>query len=174
MLSPFPVPSWNPHPIPITCFCEGVTHRPTPTFPLLNSPIPGHWAFTGPRASPPLMSNKAILYYICSWSEGSLHDPLVGGLVLGSSVGREGLIGWYYCSSYGVANPLSSFSLFSNSCIRDPIGDPMLSPMVGWKIPSLYLSGSGRRSQVTAISGSCQHVLLSIHNSVWVWWLYIG
>jgi hypothetical protein len=32
--------------------------------------------------------------------------------------------------------------------------------------PVLYLSGSDRASQETAISGSCQHALVGIHNSV--------
>jgi hypothetical protein len=41
----------------------------------------------------------------------------------------------------------------------------VLSPMVGCKHPCLYLPGSGRASQETAISGSCQQVLLGIHNS---------
>ena len=47
----------------------------------------GHQAFTGPRASPPIDAEKAILCYICSWSHGPLHMySLVGGLVLESSV----------------------------------------------------------------------------------------
>ena len=46
--------------------------------------------------------------------------------------------------------------------------------MVGCKHPPLYLSGSDRVSQETAISGSCQQALLDIRNSVWVWWLYMG
>jgi hypothetical protein len=94
---------------------------------------------------------------------------LLGGLVPGSS-GGGGLVGWYCCSSYGAANPLSSFSPFSNSSI----GDPALSAMVGCKHPTLYLSGSGRASQETAISGSCQQALVGIQNSIWVWWLYVG
>jgi hypothetical protein len=62
-----------------------------------------------------------------------------------------------------------SFSPFSNSCI----GDLVLSPMVDWEHPPLYLSGTGRVSQETAISGSCQQALVGIHNRVWVWWLYV-
>jgi hypothetical protein len=69
-----------------------------------------------------------------------------------------------------VANPFSSFSPFSNSSI----GDSVFSPMVGCEHPPLYLSGSGRASQETAISGSCQHALLGIHSSVWVWCLCMG
>jgi hypothetical protein len=38
--------------------------------------------------------------------------------------------------------------------------------------PFLYLSG--RASQETAISGSCQQALVGIHNTVWVWWLCMG
>ena len=40
--------------------------------------------------------------------------------------------------------------------------------------PLLYLPGTGRASQETAISGSCQQALVGIHNSVWVWWLFMG
>jgi hypothetical protein len=47
----------------------------------------------------------------------------------------------------GVANPFSSFSPFSTSSI----GVTMLNPMVGCEHPPLYLSGSGRASQETAI-----------------------
>jgi hypothetical protein len=39
-------------------------------------------------------------------------------------------------------------------------GDPVLSPMVGWEQPPLYLPGSARASQDTAISASCQEALL--------------
>jgi hypothetical protein len=46
-----------------------------------------------------------------------------------------GLVGWYCCSSYGVANLFSSFSPFSNSSI----GDPTLSTMVGCEHLTLYL-----------------------------------
>jgi hypothetical protein len=50
----------------------------------------------------------------------------------------------------------------------------MLSPMVICEHPLLYLSGTGRASQEIVISSSCQQVLLGFHNSVWVWWLYMG
>ena len=69
-----------------------------------------------------------------------------------------------------VVNPFSFFSPFSNSSI----GDTVLSPMVGCEHPPLYLSGSDRASQQTAVSGFCQQALLGIHNCVWVWWLYMG
>jgi hypothetical protein len=46
--------------------------------------------------------------------------------------------------------------------------------MGGCEHPPLYLSGSSRVAQETAISGSCQQALLGIHPSVWVWSLYVG
>ena len=118
--------------------------------------IPLHWGIEpsedrGPLL--PLMPNKAILCYIWGWRHGSLHVySLVGGLVPGSSGGSGWLI-------------FSSFSSFSNSCI----GDPMLNPMVGCKHPPLYLSGPGRTSQEIAISSSCRQALLGIHSSVCAW-----
>jgi hypothetical protein len=80
---------------------------------------------------------------------------LVGGLILGSSGSGGCLIDWYYCSSYGDANPFSSFSPFPNSST----GILILSPMVSFKHLHLYLSGYGTASQHTAISGSCQQAL---------------
>jgi hypothetical protein len=80
------------------------------------------------------------------------------------------LVSSYCCSSYGAANPFSSLGTFSSSFI----GDPVLHPMDGCKHPLLYLSGTGRASQETTISGYCQQALVGIHNSVWVWWLYMG
>jgi hypothetical protein len=87
---PFPgFPSENPlsHP-PSPC---------SPTYPLpLPCPgIPLHWSIKpsqnqGPLL--PLMPNKAVLCYICSWSHGSLHVySFVGSLVPGSSWGT----GWF-------------------------------------------------------------------------------
>jgi hypothetical protein len=151
---------FHPH---CPCLYEGV---PSPILPLLH-PIPGiplHWCMGPSQAQVPpllLMPAKAILCYTCSLSHGSLHVyPLVGGLVPGSF---GGLVDWYWCSCYGVANPFSSFSPFSNSSIVEPL----LSPMVGCEHPPLYLSASGKAFQKTAISGSCQHEILGNHNSVW-------
>jgi hypothetical protein len=76
---------------------------------------------------------------------------------------------WGYWLAHIVVPPVrlhifSSLDPFSSSFI----GDPVLSPLVGWEHRPLYLSGSGRDSQETAISGSCQQAL-GIHSSVWVW-----
>jgi hypothetical protein len=40
--------------------------------------------------------------------------------------------------------------------------------------PLLYLPGTGKASQKTAISGSFQQNLAGVCNSVWVWWLIMG
>jgi hypothetical protein len=40
--------------------------------------------------------------------------------------------------------------------------------------PLLYLSGTGKASQETAISGSLQQILADVCNSVCVWWLIVG
>ena len=61
-----------------------------------------------------------------------------------------------------VVNPFSSFSPFSNTSI----GDPVISSVVDCE--PLYMSGSDRASQGTALSCYCQHALLGIHNNVWV------
>jgi hypothetical protein len=79
----------------------------------------------------------------------------------------------YWCNNsccHFTANPISSLGPFFSSTIADPV----LSPMVGWEHPPLYLSGNGRASQETAISGSCQQALVGIYNSVWIWWQYMG
>jgi hypothetical protein len=144
MLSTFPHPLKPPIPSPLPlllweCF---TTHLPIPTS------LPRYFLHWGVKPSEdqgpllPLMFDKVILCYICSWSHVSLHVySLVGGLVPGSSGSRD-LVGWYCCSSYGVANPFSSFRPFCNFSI----GDPVLSRMVDFEHPPLYLSGSVRAS----------------------------
>ena len=79
------------------------------------------------------------------------------------------LVSSYCCASYGAANTFSSLGPFSISFI----GDLMLSPMDGCEHPLLYLSVTGRASQETTISSSCQPALVGIHNSVWFWWLFM-
>jgi hypothetical protein len=110
------------------CFYEGA-HLPTcsPT-PASCTGIPLHWGIEPSQDQGPLlqlMSEKAILCYICSWSHGSLHAYfLVGDLVPGCSWGTGWLILLFFL---WVSNPFSSFSPFSISSI----GDLMLSPMFG-------------------------------------------
>jgi hypothetical protein len=52
---------------------------------------------------------------------------LLGWWFSARSFGGVFLVGWYCCSSYGVANPFSSSSPFANFSI----GVPVLSPMFG-------------------------------------------
>jgi hypothetical protein len=77
-------PSENPLPPPAP------THQPT-QLPLSCSGIPLHWGIEPPQDQGPLlplMSDKAILWYICNWNHGSLQVySLVGGLVPRSSGG---------------------------------------------------------------------------------------
>jgi len=149
---------------PSSCFYEDV---PSPTLPLPPQcpGIPLHW-----RNEPSqdqgllLMPDNAILCYICGWSHGSLNMySLVGGLVPGS-LGRGGLVDWYCCSYYGVANPFSSFSPFSNSST----GVPMLQAFSSVSV-RLWLSLSGD-IHIRFLSAST----FGISNSIWVWWLHMG
>ena len=92
---------------------------------------------------------------------------LVGSLVPESFWGSGWLILLFFlwgCSPLQLPQSLPNFF----------IGSPRLSLMVGCEHLPLYMSGSGRASQETAISGFCQHALLGIHNSICVWWLYMG
>jgi len=151
-----PLPSPSPFPASVKMFPLPPQH---PGIPLHwgNEPSWDQWLLLL------LMPENAILCYMCSWSHEFLNVYcLVSGLVPRSS---RVLIGWY-CCSYG----FSCFSTFSNTSI----GDPVLSLTVSCKPPHLYQQGSGRGSQETAISGSCQQALLAIHNSIWVWWLHMG
>jgi hypothetical protein len=85
MLSPFLVsPPYNPPPSYPLSSCS-LTHPlllPCPGISLHGDIKPSQ--DQGPHLS--LISDRAILCYICSWSHGSLHVySLVGGLVPGSS-----------------------------------------------------------------------------------------
>ena len=66
--------------------------------------------------------------------------------------------------------PFNTLDTFSVSFI----GDPVLLLMDDREHPLLYFPGTGKASQKTAISNSCQQALVGIHNSVWVWLLFMG
>jgi hypothetical protein len=81
---------------PSTCFYEGVPPSTYPLPPPLPS-IPLHWGIKSSQDQGPLfslISNKAILCYICNWSHRFLHVcySLVDGLVPVSSEGSNWLI----------------------------------------------------------------------------------
>jgi len=153
MLNPFPIsPLEISHPTS-SCFHKGAL-PPRPGIPLYR----GIESCTGPRVSPPIdaWQGHPLLHM---WLE-----PWISSCVL---------FGWWFSPwelwavwLVDIVLPtgfLSYLSPFSNSST----GDPILSPMVGCKHLPLYLSGSGRASQETAISGSCQHapLLISFRNS---------
>jgi hypothetical protein len=93
MLSPFPVSLLEtPYPTIPPLLLWGCSSTLLPL--LLPCPgIPLHWGIKPSQDQGlflPLMSNKAILCYICGRSHGSLHMySLVGGLVPGSSGERS-------------------------------------------------------------------------------------
>jgi len=153
MLSPFPVSTLQtPYPVP----SSHASVRVLP-YPPNNTPLPWyslHWGITPSQDQGPLLPSSGTIGY-STWL-------YVVGLVSGSSGGSGWLILLFFL---WVANPFSSFSPFSYSSI----GDPLLRPMVGCEHLPLYLSDSGRASQETAMSGSCQQTLLGICNSVCVW-----
>jgi hypothetical protein len=166
MLSLFHVSlSKNPYPIPPTPTSKRVlpTHPLTPIFLTWHSP---NWGIKHPQAkslSPhwhqqglPLPHKQLEPYVLFDLWSSPREVQRSGWLIL--------LLPPWSCK------PFNSFIPFSNSST----GDPALSPMIGCKHPPLYLSGSGRASQETVISGSHHQTLLSIHNSHKIWWLYMG
>lgn len=142
----FPVsPPQTLYPLPLPLWGSLPTHSLLPQHPS----IPLGWVIEPPQdqgAPLSLAPDKAILYYICSWSHESLHVySLFGGLVPGSFGGP---VGWYCCSSYEVTNPFSSYSsfliffqsslisvpyvssLFMVLCFPFPLISPFLSPFL--------------------------------------------
>jgi hypothetical protein len=121
----FPLPE-TPYPIPpAPASMRAFLHHPPihSYFPALDFPTPGiYQAFIGPRISPPID--------VWQWRP-LLHMQLEPCIFLGWWLSPWELlgclVGWYCCSSYGVANPLKSINPFCNSSIEDP----MLSPMFG-------------------------------------------
>ena len=96
MLSPFLVaPPKIPYGIllPLILWGCSSTHPPTPVTP---PSITQHWCIESPQDQGPphpLMPDKAIFCYMCSWSHVSFHVySLVGGWVPVSSGGSDWLI----------------------------------------------------------------------------------
>ena len=88
MISSFPViPLQPPFPFPIFPLC--FASMKVLLHPLTHSHLtPLNIPYTGTSNLPPLlvMSDKAILYYVCIWSPSFLHIySLVGGLLPGNS-----------------------------------------------------------------------------------------
>lgn len=137
MLSCFPL--WNP----ITSLLLLCLLGCYPTCHTLPSQ---HLPFLYPGSSR-LHRTKGLPSHWCQIRHSLLHvqvEPrvlpvytLVSGLIPESF---WGMVGWYCCSSYGFANPLSSYSPTPNFSI----GVPMLSPMFDCLYPQPYWSGSRR------------------------------
>ena len=100
MLSPFSL-SLQKTLYPISCpsaSMQMLTYSPTHSCLIaLAYPYLGSLSLHRVKGLPPIVPDKVILYYICSWSYGSLHVySLVGGLVSGSS----GVSGWLILSFF--------------------------------------------------------------------------
>jgi hypothetical protein len=145
MLSPFLVSSPKAsYSLPAPCSPTHPLPLPGPGIP----PILGHRIFPRPSASPPI--------------DSQLGHPLLHMQLETKALGV--LVSSYCCSTYRVADPFSSLSIFSSSFI----GSPLFHPIDNCEHPLLYLPGTGIASQEIAISGSCQQNLAGICNCVWV------
>jgi hypothetical protein len=113
-------------------------------------------------------------YKVCKTKGASLpNDGWLGHLLLHMQLETWALgvlVSSYYCSTYRVSDPFSSFGTFSSSSIEGPL----FYPIDDYDHPFLYLPGTGIASLEKAISGSFQQNLTGICNSVWVWWLIMG
>jgi hypothetical protein len=162
----FPAPTLKSLiPSPSPYFYEGVV-------PPFHPGIPLYWGIEPSQDQGllfPLMPYKAILCYICGWSHGSLHVySLVGGLVPGSS-GEVWLVD-IVVLPMGLQTP-SAPSVLS---LTIPLWTLCSVQSLASSICLCFCQALGRASQETAITGFCQQALVGIHNSVWVWWLYMG
>jgi len=165
-LSPFPVypPTTSLlQPLPTPASMRLLSHTPTQSLLLYHPDILLHWGIDPTKDQGPLSlidAQNAILFYKSGWNHWSLHVyPFVSGLVPGTF---GGLVGWNCCNYYRV---IKTFQLPLS------MGEPILTPVVACQHLTVHLSRSGRDSQVTAISGSCQPVIFAIFNGVWLWLL---
>jgi hypothetical protein len=152
--SPLPLPLWRYS--PTNLFCPNV-----PTSPLhLGIKLP--WV-QGPPL--PLLSDKAILCYICFWNHGSLQ-------VHSSVVDLDSWRTWWSGQlmlffQWGCHPPPSLSPSFSPSA-SSPTRFPELSLMTGSKHLHLHWWVAHLTSQGTATPGSCQQVPLDHLNSAGV------
>jgi hypothetical protein len=155
LLSWFPL--WN---APFPLLLWGCSHLTLLAFPYTEeSGLP--W----PRASPPIDARQRHpLVHVQL-------DPWVPPCISFSWWFSPWELYWVWSVDIVLPMGLQTSSALSVLSLTPPLGNPMLSPMVGSKHPPLYLSGSGRASQETAIMGSSQQALLGLSNTVWVWCL---
>jgi hypothetical protein len=100
-----------------------------------HSPVLGHKIFARLRASPPI--------------DGRLGQPLLHRQLETQFWGV--LVSSYCCSSYRVANPVSSLGTFSSSSIGGPVFHPTVDDC---EHPLLYLPGTGIALQETVYQGT--------------------
>ena len=113
MLTPFLISLPQiPYPTHSPCFYDGAPSTTHLLAPHLLS-IPLSWDIEPPQDQGPLlplMPDKAILCYICSWNHGSIHlYSFVGGLVPGNSGGSGWLIFLLFLWGCKVLQLLQSF-----------------------------------------------------------------
>ena len=135
-----------------------LTNTPTPAPLSWHSPKLTHRVFTGPRASAPIDARQCHALLHTQLEPWVFPFVLFGWQFSPWKIGGGDLEACCCFSSYEVANPFSSFSPF----LKSSVVVSMLSTMVGCEHLPLYLSGSNRASQVTAISGSCQQTILGL------------
>ena len=103
-----------PHPASVRL----LPHPPTPILPPWNYTTLGYWTSSGPRVSPSTDDQQG--HHLPHMWPPPWVCPCV--FVVGSpALGSQGCLAyWHCCSLHGATNPLSSFSPFFNSSIRDP------------------------------------------------------
>jgi hypothetical protein len=125
---------------------------PTHPIPPHCSSIPLHWGIKPPQDTGPplpLMPDKSIICYICTWSHGSLHvHSLVGGLVPGSFGGS----GWLILLFMGLQSPSAPSVL--------PLALPQgLLDSVWWLTVSICIYISRALAEPLGTACSCQQAL---------------
>jgi hypothetical protein len=167
MLSPFLVSApQTPYPIlPPPASTRVLPHpHPNSCSPSWHSSTLWYQASTGPRASPPTdaLQGHPLLHM-------RLEPWVLSCVLLGLWFSPWELWGVWLVDIVVLPMGLQTLSVLS---LTSPLAS--LSPMVAHKHTPLYLSGSGRASNRTAIPGSCQQELLGINNNVWFCWRWDG
>ena len=147
-----------------TCYLQSPLLRNPPTsasWPW-HSPVLGDMIFARPRASPPI--------------DGQLDHPLLH-MQLETQVPPCVFFDWWFIPRelwgywlvhivvppIGLQTPSAPWGTFSSSFT----GDPVLCLMDDYEHPHLYLSGTGRASQETAMSGSTKGILMIVFTIIY-------
>jgi hypothetical protein len=129
-------------------------------------PTPASWPWHSA-----VLGHKSLQYQEASLpSDGRLGHLLIYMQMQLETWALGVLVSSYCCSTYRVADPLSSLGAFFSFSI----GGPVFHLIDDCEHPLLYLPGTGISSHEKAIPGSLQQNLAGICISVWVWWLIMG